>query len=40
MGDPKRPRRKYETPRYPWSKAMLESELKLVGEYGMRNKKE
>jgi small subunit ribosomal protein S4 len=40
MGDPKRPRRKYETPRYPWSKAMLESELRLVGEYGMRNKKE
>ncbi|MCJ7760667.1 30S ribosomal protein S4 [Candidatus Bathyarchaeota archaeon] len=40
MGDPKRPRRKYETPRHPWSKAQLDAELRLVGEYGLRNKKE
>jgi len=40
MGDPKRSRRKSETPRYPWSKARLDSELRLLGEYGMRNKKE
>ncbi len=40
MGDPKRPRRKYEMPRYPWSKPQLDSELKLLGEYGLRNKHE
>jgi small subunit ribosomal protein S4 len=40
MGDPKRPRRKYTTPRYPWSKAQLDAELKLVGEFGLRNKRE
>jgi small subunit ribosomal protein S4 len=40
MGDPKRQRRKYETPRYPWSKAQLEAELRLLGEYGLRNKRE
>lgn len=40
MGDPKRPRRKYETPRYPWSKSQLDAELRLLGEYGLRNKRE
>jgi small subunit ribosomal protein S4 len=40
MGDPKRPRRKTVTPRHPWSKAQLDAELRLLGEYGMRNKKE
>ncbi|MEM2094773.1 MAG: 30S ribosomal protein S4 [Candidatus Bathyarchaeia archaeon] len=40
MGDPKRQRRKYETPRYPWSKPQLDSELRLLGEYGLRNKRE
>lgn len=40
MGDPKRQRRKYETSRYPWSKAQLDSELRLLGTYGLRNKKE
>jgi len=40
MGDPKRQRKKYETPRYPYSKTELDSELKLLGEYGLRNKRE
>lgn len=40
MGDPKRQRRKYEMPRYPWSKPQLDSELRLLGEYGLRNKRE
>jgi len=40
MGDPKRPRKKYETPRFPWRADRLESELRLFGEYGLRNKRE
>ncbi|MCS7146495.1 MAG: 30S ribosomal protein S4 [Aigarchaeota archaeon] len=40
MGDPKRPRKKYETPRNPWQEERLKEELRLVGEYGLRNKRE
>ncbi|MFP3985181.1 MAG: 30S ribosomal protein S4 [Candidatus Bathyarchaeia archaeon] len=40
MGDPKKQRRKYETPRFPWQTDVLQSELKLLGQYGLRNKKE
>lgn len=40
MGDPKRNRKKYETPKTPWSVQTLEAELRLLGEYGLRNKKE
>ena len=40
MGDPKKQRKKYEAPRHPWRMDQLEAELKLVGEYGLRNKKE
>ncbi len=40
MGDPKRPRKKYETPRHPWQEDRLKEELQLVGEYGLRNKRE
>lgn len=35
-----RQRKKYETPRYPWRKDVLQAELKLVGTYGLRNKRE
>jgi small subunit ribosomal protein S4 len=40
MGDPKRPRKKYETPRHPWQEDRLKEELQLIGEYGLRNKRE
>ncbi len=40
MGDPKRQRKKYETPGHPWRQENLEAELKLLGEYGLRNKRE
>jgi small subunit ribosomal protein S4 len=40
MGDPKKQRKKYETPRHPWRKDQIDVELKLVGEYGLRNKRE
>ncbi len=40
MGDPKRQRRKYDTPRFPWRKDILGEELKLLGTFGLRNKHE
>lgn len=40
MGDPKKPKNKYSTPRNPWSSDQLSSELFLVGTYGLRNKRE
>lgn len=40
MGDPRRPKRKYETPRKPWDVVRLQEELRLLGEYGLRNKRE
>ena len=40
MGDPRRKRKKYEAPRHPWRRDQIEAELKLIGEYGLRNKRE
>jgi small subunit ribosomal protein S4 len=40
MGDPRKPRKRFETPRHPWRKEQLEEELHLLGEYGLRNKQE
>ena len=40
MGDPKKPRKKWESPGHPWIKARLERELELVNAYGLRNKRE
>ena len=40
MGDPKKQRKSYETPRHPWRRDQLEVELRLMGEYGLRNKRE
>lgn len=40
MGDPKKQKKKYETPRFPWRADVLQGELKLLGQYGLRNKRE
>lgn len=40
MGDPKKQRKKYDTPRFPWRTDILQEELKLLGQYGLRNKHE
>ncbi|MDH5450420.1 MAG: 30S ribosomal protein S4 [Candidatus Bathyarchaeota archaeon] len=40
MGDPKKQRKKYDTPRFPWRIDTLQMELKLLGQYGLRNKRE
>jgi small subunit ribosomal protein S4 len=40
MGDPRKPHKAYQTPRHPWRKDQLEEELHLVGDYGLRNKRE
>jgi small subunit ribosomal protein S4 len=40
LGDPKKQRKKYETPRFPWRTDVLQEELKLLGQYGLRNKRE
>jgi small subunit ribosomal protein S4 len=40
VGDPRRQRRKYNTPRFPWRTDILQEELKLLGQYGLRNKHE
>ncbi len=40
MGDPKRQRKKFDTPRFPWQFDTLEAELKVLGQYGLRNKRE
>lgn len=40
MGDPKKQRKKYESPRFPWRVDILQEELKLLGQYGLRNKRE
>jgi small subunit ribosomal protein S4 len=40
VGDPKKQRKKYETAKFPWRIDVLEEELKLLGQYGLRNKRE
>ncbi|HUT82381.1 MAG TPA: 30S ribosomal protein S4 [Candidatus Bathyarchaeia archaeon] len=40
MGDPKRIRKKYKTPRQPFEKKRIEEDLKIVGKYGLRNMRE
>jgi len=40
MGDPKKQRKKYSASRFRRSKDELEEQLRLLGEYGLRNKRE
>ena len=40
MGDPKKSRKQYSSPRNPWRSDQLSQELFLLGTYGLRNKKE
>jgi len=40
MGDPKFPRKKYETPSHPWEADRIEKEKEFVQKYGLKNKRE
>lgn len=40
MGDPKRRRKRYTTPKRPYDVDILQEELRLIGLYGLRNKRE
>ena len=40
MGDPKKPKKKFEGPRHPWQRKRLEEEKALRREYAYKNKKE
>lgn len=40
MGDPKKIRKKYETPRHPFEGERIKAENKIVSAYGLKNKRE
>ena len=40
MGDPRKLRKKYNTPKVKFERQRIKEEFKLVGEYGLRNKTE
>ena len=40
MGDTKRLKKKYGTPKKPWDRSLLEQESKLLDVYGLKNKRE
>ncbi len=40
MGDPKKFRKKYQTPMHPWNKAAIDEEAEIKSDYGIRRKKE
>ncbi len=40
MGDPKKKKKKYQTPRHPWEKDRIDEEREIIKQYGFKNKKE
>ena len=40
MGDPRKPRKKYELPKKQWDRERIERERKLIAEYGLKNHRE
>jgi small subunit ribosomal protein S4 len=40
MGDPKKQKKKYQTPGHPWQKTRIDEEKNLIKEYGLKNKRE
>ncbi|MCU0800006.1 MAG: 30S ribosomal protein S4 [Candidatus Thermoplasmatota archaeon] len=40
MGDPKKLRRKYDTPSHPWRGDRIKEEKELMAKFGLKNKKE
>ncbi len=40
MGDPKKPRRSFDTPAHPWQGERIKAEHELVRIYGLKNKRE
>ncbi len=40
MGDPRRLRKKYNSPRNPFEKERIAEEMQYIGKYGLRNKEE
>lgn len=40
MGDPRKAKKKYSTPRHPWQGLRIEEEKELIKEFGLKNKKE
>ncbi len=39
MGDPRKIRKKYKTPRQPFDRLRIDHDIQIVGKYGLRNKK-
>ena len=40
MGNPKKPRKQYDTPSHPWNAERIKEENRLASKYGLKNKKE
>jgi len=40
VGDPRRLRKRYSRPRHPWEEEVLRGELRFIGEFGLRSKRE
>jgi small subunit ribosomal protein S4 len=40
MGDPRKNRKKFQTPMHPWQSARIESEKEIVKKYGIKRKNE